>query len=773
MGNNNDAPNPPPIQNQKSNIDNDVKNDKNLINKRDEIFFQRRRNNTEIQKIERKNNYDLNIYVYSDQDVNKSLIKLLDDFNSPIIKCKTKIINNYSKENSNEIINIFKEDYRQNKFKNVLIIPINSILDFINSIGIFDNKKFEEKNIFHHFNKLNREEHPFYMFIDYEETDFLKENETIEKDCFLKKYYQLKRDDDKDYDISFEINIKKEDNKKIEILKNILLKKKKNKDDFEISINEKYFYQNLFEEENKNLDIFLSDVFEDIAINIFKISLVLINQNSDFLEELREYEKLEREIIKINFIYYSFKNNKIIDAICLFGLFNKRNFTIKRSKKFPKNQLLKYTSFYNHFDQILYCEQNAYIPFKINIGFGGFIGSGKSTLINTILKEKKCPEEKMNNKNDDNFYEYTKRDSGLNFIEFPGFNSKLDYVEKEINKIKYKISQMKEKKEKLHCFIFCVNYKDNLLEENQLINKIFEALFQINTKIFFVITQSEKSDSEGFKQLKGNIIEILENIKKKYSKNVIDTVLGEDIENQIIPILSVKKKIKEKNINQFGLDELFTQLYNYFSLKMIKNIHIDEEEDNDRQIQKKINEDFLLKIFKSKNDLIEALEKKMKYESNKFFLKALILNPKYLNNFSIDIIGKLYDKVFDQFLIIYKKYIDKLKEEEKLRFYKLSKIPRVKQDEIVKIFENPEFETMKNGLIEIKDFINNPLIDKFSTEISNLIINQFFKIIKEKSFSDFFVNIITNFNMAILYLNIISIYYKELYKENEKEKEEK
>ena len=40
-------------------------------------------------------------------------------------------------------------------------------------------------------------------------------------------------------------------------------------DDFEISINDKYFYQNLFGEESKKLELFLSEVFTDININIF------------------------------------------------------------------------------------------------------------------------------------------------------------------------------------------------------------------------------------------------------------------------------------------------------------------------------------------------------------------------------------------------------------------------------------------------------------------------------------------------------------------------
>ena len=780
MGNNNNQPNPSPVENQNQNIDRNSVNkniqiiENNNLNE-DNLIFQRKRFYTESNKKSninlRKIECELNIYVYSNQDVNKSITKLLNDFNSPIIKCKTEIIKNFSKENSDKIINKFKEDYNQNKFKNVLIIPINSIMDFLMNNIIIDKKEIIEKNIFFHFRKLCPEEQPFFLIIDYEEKDFSKKIETIEKNFVLKKYYELKRKD-KDFDISFEINLKREDLEKIEILKKRLLIKKQNEDDFEISINDKYFYQNLFGEESKKLEIFLSEVFADININFFKINLVLINQNSDFLEELSDYEKLEREITKIDFIYYSIiRKDKFLQFCFPFGVLNERNFEIKRSKKSQKYQLLKYASFYNNFDDILYSDQISYYPFKINIGVGGFIGSGKSILINTILEEKRCPEGKENNKNKDSIYEYTLKEFCLNFIEFPGFNSKLDNTEQIINKIKLKILEMSQKKEKLHCFLFCINYEENLSEENLIINKIFETLFEINTRIFFIVTQSEKSDSEGFKQFKGKILNVIEIVKNKYSQKVIDIILGGHIENEIIPICTVKKILKEKTIKPFGLDELFIHLFDFFSIKIIKNYNIVEDEFNDKEIQKLINEHFLLKIFKSKNDLLNALKTKMEYDASNFFYKVLILNPNYLINFSKDIIYKIYDKIFNQFLINYKYIIDKLEEKEKLRFYNISNLSRVNKDIIDRISNNPEFDKIKKGLIDTKELINSQQIYLFSKEINNLIIGQFCKIIKEKYFLYFFEDIIITFNMSIAALYVLSECYRELYVKNEKENE--
>ena len=73
---------------------------------------------------------------------------------------------------------------------------------------------------------------------------------------------------------------------------------------------------------------------------------------------------------------------------------------------------------------------------------------------------------------------------------------------------------------------------------------------------------------------------------------------------------------------------------------------------------------------------------------------------------------------------------------------------------------------MKRGLLETKELINNPLFDLFSRNLTNLIVDQFFKIVVEDNFVDFIIEIINVFNKAILDLFELSIYYKNLYIEN-------
>ena len=295
-----------------------------------------------------------------------------------------------------ELITQFKKDNTEKKFKNVVIIPIYSFYDFLLYIEPKDKEEFMEKNILAHFSNLNIDEQPFILFIDYSEEDFLKEVYAVEKEFVFKRFYNCKRLDI-DFDIHLQINIKTEDKDKIEILKKLFLTKKNNGDNFEISINDKYFYQNFHGDENRNLDSFY-EAFEDRDIKVFKISILLINQSMDFLEELGEYEKLEREIISVEFIQYTLKKDKLSSILSIYNKLDERNVSVKRSKKTQRYQLFKYVSFYNNLEDILYCEQKAYYPFKLNIGIGGFSRSGRSSFINTILREKRCSEKEDNNK---------------------------------------------------------------------------------------------------------------------------------------------------------------------------------------------------------------------------------------------------------------------------------------------------------------------------------------------------------------------------------------
>ena len=110
----------------------------------------------------KKIEYELNIYVYSNQGVDPFIKNLLNDFNSPLIKCQIEIIENFSFENSSKLISKFINDNKNNTFKNVVIIPIYSIYDFEQSIELKDEILYGEQNIMKHFQELYNDEQPFF-----------------------------------------------------------------------------------------------------------------------------------------------------------------------------------------------------------------------------------------------------------------------------------------------------------------------------------------------------------------------------------------------------------------------------------------------------------------------------------------------------------------------------------------------------------------------------------------------------------------------------------
>lgn len=715
----------------------------------------------------KKIEYELNIYVYSNQGVDPFIKNLLNDFNSPLIKCQIEIIENFSSENSSKLISKFINDNKNNTFKNVVIIPIYSIYDFEQSIELKDEILYGEQNIMKHFQELYNDEQPFFLLIDYDEDDFYKEIFIVDKEFVFKRFYNSKRLN-VDFDIRFQINIKKEDKNKIDILKKALLKKKKYGDDFEISINDRYFYQNFHGDETKNLESFY-EAFEELNTNIFKIVLTLINQNSDFLEELIEYEKLEREIISVEFIQYTLKQERLKSFLSPYKFLDVRNFSVKRSKKSLKDQLFKYASFYNNFDELLYCEQKAYYPFKINIGICGFSGSGKSALINTILREKRCPEKEKRIEGDkiNNISEYMLKDYALNFIEFPGYkkNEKDVKVSMITTKIKLEMLGLSNRKDNIHCLLFCIKYDAELNENDEVIIKIFDSIFELCTRTFIVVTQSVNPSSEEYKNFEKKIMNIIEKLKTKHQKILFENIF-DNKKLQIIPIYS-HKKLNGETLG-LGFDELFLSMFDYFKLKKIyyDNIGFLDDEEDEKEIQKLMNLYSLLNIFKSKDDLINIMKEKMESDANKLFMKYLILNPKSFTNITNEMVCSIYDYIFDNFIIFYKQFIDKLKEEDKLKFYKISKISRVNNNEIKNILEKPQFDKMKKGLIDIKDLINSQTIVLLSNKISSLVIEQFMDLIKEKYYVRFFEYIMLVLNEGIDDLFILAAYYKSLVAEN-------
>lgn len=281
--------------------------------------------------------YELNIYIYSNIGKYKTYINLISNYNNDFFNWEKKIIKNeFSKENSDLFINEFINDFEKKNFKNVLIIPIDSISEFIKTI------KIKEKNILEHFNILISEQQPFFIFYDYESNDFTKKEINPNKESINAIFLELNRKEI-DFEISIDIIVKKEEIEKIQILKSLLINKKKRLDEFEMHINDNYnfLYQIFLGEENMNLETFFG-YFYNKNDEFFNIHLQLINQNSEFLDELKIYEKIG--IINLKFILFYLNNKKLYYSLEKYSRLDKRNFNIIRGRKSPKNKLFYFAN---------------------------------------------------------------------------------------------------------------------------------------------------------------------------------------------------------------------------------------------------------------------------------------------------------------------------------------------------------------------------------------------------------------------------------------------
>ena len=735
--------------------------------------------------------FDLNIIIYSDTIIYKGLNNSIKNDSSEYINWKIEEFKGFSPNNSSKIINICKNHFKEKKFKDVVIIPIKSIFDF--------KKLLEEKgkDIFEKFNDLNEEEQPFILIIDEEKNDFIKKQELVrfnfskKKDIntyteFLnilnRRIISYKRAG-KDFNLRAKFVIFEYD--KINIFMNYLIKKKKNKDDFSVLINDKIFYQNLYDIENIDIQSnknFKTKLEEDIKINnILKVKLILynvkLNEHYDYFEQFG--------INDIEILSYNFKNEVLNNILnnSKYEYIDKRNFKVIRTKQSPKNYLLKFTGYYNQLGDILFYDQVMFYSAKINIAIGGYIGSGKSTLINTIFGDKRCLEGKGSSITN-YISQFSLKNYPINFFDFPGFRAKRNGKKNTtlfIEEIKGEISNLKKMKEDIHCFLFCIKYDERIFDENdEDMMEVFDAIVQLKIRTFFIITGSEREEKREFKDFKNIIINNLEEVNKKYPKDLINKIFGADLNKAIIPILARDKRFHGFTAKAFGLDNLFHILYDYFFEKKIdyqKEIYFDEE-----KLKIFINNNELLKIFESKQKLSNDLRNKIKIELEKFLMNLFLKAPKYLYNFSKDSIFEIINELLDHFFYIFNCYLAQKSSVEKFQFVNMFVYQelKLKCEEEFNHFENnvikPEdVEQFKNYipwyakiifpvLSPFYYLLGTPIFKLFSGKITDYFMEEIAKFnLDECIFEIYFEGLTIQLNKGIDGLNEIRKYFERYY----------
>ena len=732
----------------------------------------------------------LNIYIYSNDNINDEQLKPFKMSNSSAFdwKIKLKLIG-FSGKNNEKLIEKCEKDFADKKFAIVVVIPIKSITNFKTLI------EQNEKDILAPFNDLNEEQQPFFLFIDEEEKDFICTKKTISlnsnKDYFnfmekLNKYLLFYNSKDEDFQMKADFYYIYDDIK-INKLKEYILKKKKNHHDFEIFVNDKLFYKviygnELFDINDKtNFDEKLKE--EYFSVNKLKISLRLYNVTDEFFDYYETFK-----IKEVEFFSYIFQKEllNIILSNKQYKDLDKRNFNVIRERQSPKNTLLKYSGYYNQVGDILFCNQSSFCPTKINIAIGGFMGSGKSTLINTLLGEKRCLEGKGGSMTN-YISQYSFKEYPINLVDFPGFRAKQKGKNNSslfIKEIKSKISDFKKVNEVFHCFLFCIKFEDRIFDENDEDTvKVFKAIKELKIRTYFLITNSEKEDSKKFKSfkkiIKNNLNKIFED--KEEEKVLKKKIFGDDLDKNIIPILTKDTEYHGVKVKGFGLDNLFKILYEYFKEKKInydKKLFLDEQ-----KLNKFIENNELLKVFESKNKLCRDFKGKLQKEIGEFLLKLFLKAPKYIYTFSEDNLFEILNQILDHFSFLLNYYLKQQSNKEILA--NLYYMPR---KELIKSFLNEE--RMKQMAEKAKEMSNDiktkiptyakflfpvlspfyylfgtPIVKFYSIELINFFLNKIFdeSQIEDLIYKLYFESTINDLNEGIKALDLIREKFKQNY----------
>ena len=602
--------------------------------------------------------FNLTIRIYSDEKLSKKYIDYLE-----FIKMEDWNIiyldNGFSKENTNKLIKEYKNKYVNKKlFDEVLVIIIDSFESFINMA------KNEDKNFLKDFNdNLFVEEQPFLLFLNKNDKDFsyistekmsLKD---INYDEFKKECFDFILNQKEKYHIETYYNIEIKDHN---IINTFLCLKKNNRDNFNVILrnNQEFIYSSQYAEEDdqkKIHDILYKD--NSLILKNFDYNFIY-NGEFAFLTELSNKGKLE-----FHFECYKSKfTQEFNDFLKNYKLLDNRNFYTENYYFNPFEYFLKFCSYFHENGDIF--TNREFSPSKINIAVCGRSGAGKSTLLNIILNEKRFLEGQ--GRSISNFISsYSHPKYPINFIDFPGKNNN----ENLVHAIKAKISELNNIKEELHIILYCLKYGDRLFIDKEI--DIISELINLNIKIIFVLTKSDKENTSQFKSFKNQYIEELANILK--TKNI-------DFDKRdliIVPIYSMK----EKEIKPFGLDNLFNVIYDILKPKKIDNSIL--KKIKSREDEKSLN--YMIKHSgnDSKKELLETIRNKIFNKITFIFTKFILTSSKYfsgnIKNYSYsnftDLLYELsciYFKIFDDEIVT--KITNKIILEVQLFFVNLSKL---------------------------------------------------------------------------------------------------
>ncbi len=205
-----------------------------------------------------------------------------------------------------------------------------------------------------------------------------------------------------------------------------------------------------------------------------------------------------------------------------------------------------------------------YFPFNINICCVGRFGQGKSTGVNSILKEYKARESNKGCSQTKKLTFYQVENQPVKILDIPGFENaetvkiaieKFKECEKEINRIR----------DKIHIILYFLTYSEDRTFM-KLEAPILEELVNFKEgKVIYVITHSNPSmDDEDKEEKIQSINEGLKGVLKN-SKIFNQTEKGGFLEANLDNVVFVNfHNDKKTNFKKFGITELYHKIHEFF-----------------------------------------------------------------------------------------------------------------------------------------------------------------------------------------------------------------
>ena len=317
-------------------------------------------------------------------------------------------------------------------------------------------------------------------------------------------------------------------------------------------------------ENNNNFNAMIKNAFNYISYNFYNknvdgesvIVVFLKKENNEELDLISYFEK-ESNLKRPRLLFIS--NDKSINFYTKYIEENELNFDDKDI------QILKEEEFENQLmDKLLDCYKYYYqigddeiilpkvhdnniefnLKYTVNIFVTGKPGTGKSTLINLLLNEKKARE--SSGKNTTNkIIKFIKKNTCLAFYDTPGFVSGND-VDETIKLLKGKVKEMDLYKEKIHGILYLLN--SNLvrtMDDNEI--DFIKFLLNYDIPIFFILNFSNPKKKKSQLFLKRFLEEINNSITNfQFSKYIYQVNFKKDYDgNEVYGINTLMKGLYE------------------------------------------------------------------------------------------------------------------------------------------------------------------------------------------------------------------------------------